>query len=429
MISDAPESVDEIVSTTYFEKIPLWSGDGSSPRFEIMADEISGRIPVTRLESWRDYTNLLEDSFFNRIGVKLAYRGHRRYDWSLMPTLGRLPSSGIVSTELAQDQLAFFKRAVRGRIPDPSLVDEAEEDELWSVGQHHGLMTPLLDWTYSPYVALFFAFAKPDSDTEDDNPYRSVYVLNKTFVDDDKVCPDIRVLEPRKDNHGRLVNQAGLFTFSPTDATIENKLTDVLSGENTGDEELKVADEASQPEILAKYICKIYIRNEEREACILHLRRMNVHHASLFPDLIGASEYCNILISEDYIRQAEDRKRLESEHRRTTENNEGEFSSPEVPIDDQTEVSGQGIDAVTAILKAPEEAQQVEPGRLDLIAEKLFTALSKHMVVDWKDRVSAQAKLRNVGRVTLRKFGYPLNLRDQVLDQILDHLGREVKEP
>jgi hypothetical protein len=318
---------------------------------------------------------------------------------------------------------------VRGRIPDPSLVNEAEEDELWSVGQHHGLMTPLLDWTYSPYVALFFAFAKPDSDTEDDNPYRSVYVLNKTFVGDDKVCPDIRVLEPRKDNHGRLVNQAGLFTFSPTDATIENKLTDVLSGENTGDEELKGADEASQPEILAKYICKIYIRNEEREACIRHLRRMNVHHASLFPDLIGASEYCNILISEDYIRQVEDRKRLESEHRRATENMEGEVDSPEVLIEDQTEVSVEGIDAVTAILKAPEEAQQVEPGRLDLIAEELFTALLKHMVVDWKDRVSAQAKLRNVGRVTLRKFGYPLNLRDQVLDQILDHLAREVTEP
>lgn len=42
-------------------------------------------------------------------------------------------------------------------------------------------MTPLLDWTYSPYVALFFAFQKEDSEDERDNDYRAVYVVNKAF--------------------------------------------------------------------------------------------------------------------------------------------------------------------------------------------------------------------------------------------------------
>lgn len=247
-----------------FEKIPLWNGDSSS--FDILSDEVNGRIPVTRLERWQEFAELLEASFFNRSKTQFVFRGHRRFDWGLMPTLARIPESGIIDRALADSQLGYFKHAVRGRLSDNALVLEGEEDELWSVGQHHGLMTPLLDWTYSPYVALFFAFSKEDSEEEKDNPYRSVYVLNKTFVADDDLCPEIRMFEPRKDDHGRLANQAGLFTFSPYDSTIENKLIDTLTDEDFDDEEMKNAslsvseegevENETQAGILAKYICK-----------------------------------------------------------------------------------------------------------------------------------------------------------------------------
>jgi len=89
-------------SSDYFEKIPLWHSDRTAKCFEIMADELSGRIPVTRLESWRDFTDLLESDFFNRHGVQLVLRGHRRYDWSLMPTLGRLTCSRKTRAEEGQ---------------------------------------------------------------------------------------------------------------------------------------------------------------------------------------------------------------------------------------------------------------------------------------------------------------------------------------
>lgn len=401
-------------SSDYFTQIPLWNANGQTKRFEVMADELSGRIPVTRLESWRDVTLLLESDFFNRPGVQLVFRGHRRHDWGLMPTLGRVTTNGIVSEALATAQLDRFKRAVRGRLNDTGLVDE--DDELWAVGQHHGLMSPLLDWTYSPYVALFFAFHKEDVKDEKDNPYRALYVLDKSFIAANEGETGIRVFEPRKDQHGRLVNQAGLFTFSPFDATLENKLTDVLSDEEGyTDEALRAASEEEQPEILARYICKIYIRNEERDACVRHLRRMNVHHASLFPDLIGASEYCNIITAEAEQAAEIARQATHAAAAAATPVAVPQESGPEAPA-----AATASTQSIEDLLRAPPEAQQVEPGRIELMALEVSKAIAENKVVDWDKREAVQARLRNAIRVVLRKLAYPPSLRDGVADRILD---------
>lgn len=410
---EPPVADETATSGDYFAKIPLWNSDGLTKRFEVMADELSGRIPVTRLESWRDFTQLLESDFFNRHGVQLVFRGHRRHDWGLMPTLGRVTTNGIITEMLADGQLDRFRRAVRGRLSDTTLVDEP--DELWSVGQHHGLMTPMLDWTYSPYVALFFAFHKEDDKDEKDNPYRAVYVLNKSFLVEYEAETNIRVFEPRKDHHGRLVNQAGLFTFSPFDATLENKLTDVLADEDGfTDEELRAASEEEQPEILARYICKIYIKNEERDACVRHLRRMNVHHASLFPDLIGASDYCNILTAEAEQAAEIARQAAKAAASAPPPAAEPQESAVEAPV----AVTG-SLQSIEDVLRAPAEAQQVEPGRIPLIAQELAKVIASNKVVDWDKREAVQAQMRTAIRVLLRKYGYPPNVRETVVEQLL----------
>jgi hypothetical protein len=404
----------------YFEKIPYWSNN--KPAFDILADDINGRIPVTRLEHWREFSELLESNFFNRIKTQNIFRGQKRFDWSLSPSLARIPASGIIDRPLAVSQLDYFRRAVRGRLNDNSLVQSDEEDELWAVGQHHGLMTPLLDWTHSPYVALFFAFSVEDSEEEKDNPYRAVYVLNKTFIADDDLCPKIRMVEPRKDDHGRLVNQAGLFTFSPYDSTIENALADTIGSEEFPDDDLKAASEEEEAGIIARYICKIYIKNEDREGCMRHLKRMNVHHASLFPDLIGASEYCNLLV-------AEERRDYELEQSALRIQKELESVDDDVDeLPDHVFVGDDKDSPVIASILHTYAGSQVEPGRIQLIAEKLAKDLDKLKTVDWRIRETIQSQMRTSMRITLRKFGYPVSQRDEAVSAIIAYLiNEEVK--
>jgi FRG domain-containing protein len=90
------------------------------------------------------------------------FRGHSRSSFNLSPTLIRaindkysVPPSNVAS--IINQQLKRFRLALRGRIP-LSDREAASESEIWAVGQHHGLVTPLLDWTASPLVAAFFAF-------------------------------------------------------------------------------------------------------------------------------------------------------------------------------------------------------------------------------------------------------------------------------
>jgi hypothetical protein len=131
-----------------------------------------------RVQSWLELQEQLYagswDAALGRFRGTSAYRGMSRADLDLVTGLARLGAAHHVEAHLLRN---FRKYAHREAVP---------RDSVWNwlaVGQHHGLPSRLLDWTYSPLVALHFA-------TEDLEQYDSDGVVWRVdFARTNQVLP------------------------------------------------------------------------------------------------------------------------------------------------------------------------------------------------------------------------------------------------
>ena len=125
-------------------------------------------VQEIRINDWRELTERVYEGSWEagiaRFRSNVAFRGLSDANYALKSGLIRL---GSPAEKLEGHLLRNFRKYARR---------DSAPDSIWdwmALGQHHGLPTRLIDWTYSPYVAMHFATARLD-DFETDGVIWSV---------------------------------------------------------------------------------------------------------------------------------------------------------------------------------------------------------------------------------------------------------------
>ena len=202
-------------------------------------------------------------------------------------------------------QSSIEKSILRNFAKYVEIYDEALEKSIWKqmiLGQHHGLPTRLLDWTYSPLIGLNFAVSEDSPNSLDKHdcilwkinieeinqllPYEYKKILHEEnaimftveMLDNhvntiEKFDRDIAnnamlLLEPPSIDQ-RIVNQYSYFSIIPLEMqNIENFLND-----NTNDS--------------SKFVISKDLRWEIRD----FLDQQNISERTMFPGLDGLSKW------------------------------------------------------------------------------------------------------------------------------------------
>jgi hypothetical protein len=245
------------------------------------------KFPTRRIRSWAEFERIVRTHQYR----KWVYRGQcdasHELKSSLFRDLEEVEKITVAATRKKKtinreghEKIALRRFMDKAQLFLSNIPSEEHHLEWFAIMQHYGAPTRLLDFTFSAYVAAYFALESGIRNS-------AVYCLKRTlfkqvdeeeYEDVDKIYENIldteyddvlHVWEPKYPTQ-RLMAQQGVFLVPSTNKVSHEKIVgyydDAISEEN---------------------FLKVIIPARLRSTGLKQLRKMNITSSNLFPGLDG----------------------------------------------------------------------------------------------------------------------------------------------
>jgi hypothetical protein len=235
---------------------------------------VSGLIPFSDVKTWKDFKKYVLDLALEP--SRFVFRGHESSTWRLRTAFHRTGRANLI--KFMRQDVFTLQRHLSGLMTHHfDLKDRVQYAAFLTLAQHHGYPTPILDWTYSPFVAAYFAFKDLRKNNSEADQKVRVLILdarewNTKYGWAKFLMPGylhMTMSEPLPIDNPRALPQQSISSFTNID-----DLEDYVS--------------AAERRNGKSFLRAIDLPVSERQIVMRELALMGITAGSLFPGLDGA---------------------------------------------------------------------------------------------------------------------------------------------